>query len=187
MSPRHADRWRLLLPTPNLTAQSDSEPCSVRLPLTAPVIDCEPPAVPLDAAGVPVSATPACPAPTVLHRSTARRLRLIEAEPETHVHAGAAQFADMALRRVLEVVDRRRPPGQLKSLMSQLLIDAIVSATKSRQPTTASLRRVGLRPAHSAHAAEVFATYTRGTRVHAVAGRVELRSGRWQLTALQLG
>ena len=36
-------------------------------------------------------------------------------------------------------------------------------------------------------AAEVFATYTRGRRVRAVAGRVEVVDGRWQLVALQLG
>ena len=146
--------------------------------MTAPVIDCEPPALPLGVA--------ACPAPTVLHRHSPRRLRLVEAEPERHVQAGAAEFADMALRRVLEVVDRRRPPAHLRSLMSQLLLDVVIAA-KSRHGTTASLRRVGLRPAASPDAAEVFATYTRGRRVLAIAGRIELRSGHWQLTALQLG
>ncbi|WP_139334908.1 Rv3235 family protein [Mycobacterium sp. GA-1841] len=164
------------MPTPKRAAQC----------LTAPVIDCEPPALPL---GSPahLPAPVACPVPTVLHGHSPRRLRLVSPEPERQLQPGAAQFADTALRQVLEVVDRRRPPGQLKSLMSQLLVDAIVSATRSRPPTTASLRRVGLRPADSPHAAEVFATYTRGARVRAIAGRIELRSGRWQLTALQLG
>ncbi|WP_162463632.1 MULTISPECIES: Rv3235 family protein [unclassified Mycolicibacterium] len=157
------------------------------LPLTAPVIDCEPPAVALGATP-PVAP---CPAPTVLRRHTPRRLRLVdpqpEPQPERQLPAGAAQFADMALRRVLEVVDRRRPPAQLKTLMSQLLLDAVVTAAKTRHGTTASLRRVGLRPAAPPATAEVFATYTRGARVRAIAGRIELRSGRWQLTALQLG
>ncbi len=160
------------------------------LPLTAPVIDCEPPALPLE--GPPtvadLSAPPtACPAPTLRHRHGPRRLRLVSPEPERQVQAGAAEFADMALRRVLEVVDRRRPPAQLKSLMSQLLLDAVVAAAKPGHRTTATLRRVGLRPATSPEAAEIFATYTRGARVRAIAGRIELRSGRWRLTALQLG
>ena len=38
-----------------------------------------------------------------------------------------------------------------------------------------------------AAAAEVFATYTRGPRVRAIAGRVEIIGGRWQLVALQIG
>lgn len=164
------------MPTPKRAVQ----------PLTAPVIDCEPPALPLGSPPADVPAA-ACPTPTVLHRPSPRRLRLVSPEPERQLQPGAAQFADMALRRVLEVVDRRRPPSQLKSLMSQLLLDAVVASTASRHVTTASLRRVGLRPAASPEAAELFATYTRGARVRAIAGRIELRSGRWQLTALQLG
>jgi hypothetical protein len=33
----------------------------------------------------------------------------------------------------------------------------------------------------------VFATYTRGKRVRAIAGRVEVVGGRWQVVALQIG
>lgn len=155
-------------------------------PLTAPVIDCEPPALPLGGPPPDIPTAP-CPTPTVLHGHSPRRLRLVSPEPARQLQPGAAQFADMALRRVLEVVDRRRPPSQLRSLMSQLLLDAVVASTASRHVTTASLRRVGLRPAASPEAAELFATYTRGARVRAIAGRIELRSDRWQLTALQLG
>ena len=37
-------------------------------------------------------------------------------------------------------------------------------------------------------AAEVFATYTRGRRVRAIAARIEVsRDDRWQLVALQIG
>ncbi|MCV7142227.1 hypothetical protein H7J76_24000 [Mycolicibacterium fortuitum] len=169
-------RWRLSVPTPKPAAQS----------LTAPVIDCEPPALPLGSQPH-LTALAACPAPTLLRGHGPRRLRSVSPEPERQLQPGAAQFADMALRRVLEVVDRRRPPAQLKTFMSQLLLDAVVSSTAARHGTTASLRRVGLRPAASPEAAELFATYTRGARVRAIAGRIEFRSGRWQLTALQLG
>lgn len=165
------------MPIPKLAARS----------LTAPVIDYEPPALPLGDTPAQLPFPAACPTPTVLHGHSPRRLRLVSPEPEPQLQPGAAQFADMALRRVLEVVDRRRPPAQLRSLMSQLLLDAVVAAAKPRHPTTASLRRVGLRPAASSEAAELFATYTRGPRVRAIAGRIELRSGRWQLTALQVG
>lgn len=165
------------MPIPKLAARS----------LTAPVIDYEPPALPLGGTPAQPPFPAACPAPTVLHGHSPRRLRLLSPEPERQLQPGAAQFADMALRRVLEVVDRRRPPAQLRSLMSQLLLDAVVAAAKPRHPTTASLRRVGLRLAASSEAAELFATYTRGARVRAIAGHIELRSGRWQLTALQVG
>ncbi|WP_454789034.1 Rv3235 family protein [Mycolicibacterium lutetiense] len=176
------------MPTPKLAAQSAAANGARRLPLTAPVIDCEPPALPLGDTPADLSAPPTpCPAPTVLHGHSPRRLQLVSPETDGHLQPGAAQFADMALRRVLEVVDRRRPPSQLKSLMSQLLLDAVIASTASRHGTTASLRRVGLRPAASPEAAELFATYTRGPRVRAIAGRIESRSGRWQLTALQLG
>lgn len=53
------------------------------------------------------------------------------------------------------------------------------------------LRRIRVRTADvvdgEATAAEVFGTYTRGTRVRALAGRIEVVDGRWQLVALQLG
>jgi hypothetical protein len=35
--------------------------------------------------------------------------------------------------------------------------------------------------------AEVFGTYTRGRRVRAIAGRIEIVGGRWLVTALQIG
>jgi hypothetical protein len=38
-----------------------------------------------------------------------------------------------------------------------------------------------------ATAAEVFATYSRGRRVRAIAARVELVKGRWVVVALQVG
>jgi hypothetical protein len=38
-----------------------------------------------------------------------------------------------------------------------------------------------------ATAAEVFATYTRGDRVRAIAGRIEVVRGGWLVVALQIG
>ena len=104
----------------------------------------------------------------------------------------ALVFADAALRRVLEVADRRRPAGQLRTLLTPSLLDAIAAQIKTAPPGgSAVLRRVRLRTARHAGgqvtAVELFATYTRGRRVRAAAGRIENRCGRWQLVALQLG
>ena len=159
--------------------------------LTAPVIDYEPPVQPLGTGASPTTSPPPapspCAAPATLRRRVPRRLRLVEPPPEQQLHPGATQFAGMALRRVLEVIDRRRTPAQLRPLMSPLLVDVVLAQAQSRHRAVATLQRVRLRTATDPTTAEVFATYTRGTRVRAVAARIEFRSGRWQLTALQLG
>ena len=160
---------------------------------TSPVIDYEPPPV----AG---PAAPVCPppSPAALHRSTPRQLLPVdrhravrEAPPPREV----VVFADTTLRRVLEVIDRRRPIAQLRPLLAPALIDTIIGWTRAPagRDGAAVLRRVRVRIA--AHdegepsAAEVFATYTRGRRVRAIAARVEVKrgAGRWQLVALQIG
>jgi hypothetical protein len=154
---------------------------------TSPIIDCEPPLV--GTAGI-------CPPPTsaALHRHTPRRLRSIPDAParESPPPRAAAVFADAALRRVLEVADRRRPVAQLRPLLAPTLIDAVVAMTRTTPSDGAAvLRRVRLRTAGTADgeatAAEVFATYTRGHRVRAVACRIEVVGGRWLVTALQIG
>lgn len=105
----------------------------------------------------------------------------------------AATFADAALRRVLEVIDRRRPVGQLRPLLAPGLVDSVlaVGRTAPGQPGAAVLRRMRLQPAARDTAAEVFGTYSRGDRIHAVACRVErLPAGdktRWLVVALHIG
>jgi hypothetical protein len=102
----------------------------------------------------------------------------------------AAAFADAALRRVLEVIDRRRPIAQLNGLLAPGLVDSVLSA--NRQPggraCGAVLRRVRLQPVRGDRAAEVFGSYSRGSRVHAIACRIELgATGHWQVVALHIG
>lgn len=153
--------------------------------VTRPIIDCEPP--PLG----PV----ACPPPAlVLRKRSAPHLRLApRSEPAEPVPAPAGAFADAALRRVLEVIDRRRPATQLRGLLAPGLVDATVALARTPQPGGAAvLRRVGLRWAagcgpERVDAAEVFASYTRGARVRVIAARIELVAGRWQVVALQVG
>jgi hypothetical protein len=114
----------------------------------------------------------------------------------------AAVFAEAALRRVLEVIDRRRPPAQLRSLLAAALVDSVLAANpmSAGRQAAAVLRRVRLQPAGAgggcgpATAAEVFGTYSRGRRIHAIACRVEQLaelSGadgpRWQVVALHIG
>ena len=159
--------------------------------LTAPVVDYEPP--PLDAAIAPVPCQ--APTPAGLHRRVRRppwAVERVDASPPPEASVvsppppEAAAFTDAALRRVLEVIDRRRPIAQLRPMLAPPVLDMVFTMTRSAAPDKAAvLRRVRLRGTEAA--AEVFATYTRGQRVRAIAGRVEVRDGRWHMVALQIG
>ena len=102
-----------------------------------------------------------------------------------------AVFADAALRRVLEVIDRRRPLAQLRPLLAPSLVDSVQSVGQSEHEGAAVLRRLRLQPAghpDPVAAAEVFGSYSRGERVHAIACRVERMPGpRWLVVALHIG
>lgn len=155
------------------------------------VVDYEPPAL--------ASEPCAPPTPTTLRRPTtmARHLRaphpVIEAPPSERLRS-AGGFADAALRSVLEVLDRRRPATHLRPLLAGGLADAVASfhPTATTQVAAAVLRRVRLQPTDRREQAfEVTATYSRGSRLHAIAGRIDLvpdaRGERWQVTALHIG
>lgn len=151
--------------------------------LVRPVTDCEPPAV----GGPPVLP------PAVAPRSRCVAPPLRPAYRPSVDDAGtraAALFADAALRRVLEVIDRRRPLTQLRGLLAAGLVDSLPARASGTDP--ARLRRVVAQLAEpGGTAAEVAATFTRGTRLHAIACRIEQTDGpagpRWQLVALHLG
>lgn len=106
----------------------------------------------------------------------------------------AAIFADAALRRILEVIDRRRPLAQLRPLLAAGLVDSLLCGRSRGQDAggPARLRRVRAQPiGPDGRSAEVSAHYTRGGRVHAIACRVEqldtATGPRWQVVALHLG
>ncbi|OBH51928.1 hypothetical protein A5686_11335 [Mycobacterium sp. E2479] len=109
----------------------------------------------------------------------------------------AAAFADAALRRVLEVIDRRRPAAQLNPLLATSLVDSVAAVGRgaaSRNRDAAVLRRMRLQPAGHRDpdsAAEVFGSYSRGNRMHAIACRVEQVTAagatRWMVVALHIG
>lgn len=106
----------------------------------------------------------------------------------------AAIFADAALRRVLEVIDRRRHAAQLRPMLAPALVDAVAALgrTATARQGAAVVRRMRLQPAGRPDtAAEVFGCYSRGERIHAIACRVErVPVGgvtRWQVVALHIG
>jgi Family of unknown function (DUF6459) len=153
--------------------------------VTSPIIDYEP--VPQ-----PLTSSP-CPTPSgaALHRPSPRPLRrrpIHEAPPPR----SAVVFAETALRQVIEVIDRRRPIAQLRPLMTPFLIDCVIARVGAPRTGSATLLRVRVRavdhgPAEAVSAAEVFASFTRSNRVHAVAGRIERYRDSWRLVALQIG
>ncbi|OBG56063.1 hypothetical protein A9X03_17125 [Mycobacterium sp. E1715] len=163
-----------------------------------PVVDYEPP--PQD---VPPS-VPACrPSARAPLRRRGPRPYPPGRQPAEPVRAAtspqmrqAAAFADAALRRVLEVIDRRRPAAQLRPLLTPSLVDSVVAVSQSAtgRAGAAVLRRVRLQPAGHRDpdaAAEVSGSYSRGNRVHAIACRVERMpadaGARWLVVALHIG
>lgn len=153
------------------------------VPLVSRIADCEPPAFGGPPALPPVATVRprrVCAAPTSPVRPAEDpRLR------------AAAAFADAAVRRVLEVLERRRPVTQLRALLAAGLVDSLVPAgTRSALHQPARLRRVRVQLAGD-HAAEVSASYSRGERVHAIACRIEQVSTptgpRWLVVALHMG
>ncbi|OBF72549.1 hypothetical protein A5750_16650 [Mycobacterium sp. 852002-51613_SCH5001154] len=165
-----------------------------------PVVDYEPPAqdVPRSVASCLSSRAPlrrrsAHPPhlPCPPGRQPAEEPRAAISEPTRQ----AAIFADAALRRVLEVIDRRRPAAQLRPLLTPSLVDSVVSMGQAAagQQGAAVLRRLRLQPAgrDPEAAAEVSGSYSRGNRIHAIACRIERVSAgagaRWLVVALHIG
>ena len=160
----------------------------IDIDLTAPIVDYEP---------APIETGAAVRAPNRLQvvadpEPDCATVSAVVSRHEVAPPTAALMFADAALRRVLEVSDRRRPMAQLRPLVTSTLFDAMSSwPHHNRSDGTAALRKVRLRTAREQDglptAAEVFATFSRGPRLHADAGRIEMLGGRWQFVALQLG
>ena len=157
-------------------------------PAVTPIADYEPPAD-RGTAGLPAIATQ--PPPTAGQPAPAQPGR--GSGNADHSARAAAIFADAALRRVLEVIDRRRSLAQLRPLLDGALVDTLLPAARRGDGVgSARLRRVRAQSVRAdGTAAEVAANYTRGERVHAIACRVEQITGatgpRWQVVALHLG
>ncbi|MCV7315611.1 hypothetical protein H7J77_08655 [Mycolicibacillus parakoreensis] len=163
---------------------------ALRRRLVRPAVDCEPPpqTLPAPARRPRRPCRPVAPPATAPPPSPAGRPDL----------RAAAAFADAALRRVLEVLDRRRPAPHLRAVLATPLLDALgtrgpagPAARRPRRPrATAVLRRVRVQavgPERPSRAVEVVASYVRGPRTHAIACRVERVQTRWQVVALHIG
>ena len=82
-------------------------------------------------------------------------------------------------------------------MLAPSLVDSVLSVGRPRPDTkegAAVLRRMRLQPAghpDPATAAEVFGSYSRGDRIHAIACRVEqvraIKETRWLVVALHIG
>lgn len=159
-----------------------SECISPSAPMVSPVVDYDPPAF----GGPPILPPATDPRP---RRTPAAQPPPPPCEQTRKQVQAAAIFADAALRRVLEVIDRRRPLTQLRPLLAAGLVDTLLSGGHGVDGM-ARLRRVRAQLIDGG-AAEVSAHYTRGPRVHAIACRVEQigtpTGTRWQVVALHLG
>lgn len=114
-------------------------------------------------------------------------------EPESVTPPELRRFAEHTLRLTLEVLDGRRPPAQLRPLLTPSVHDLVPAlirtAPASRRLGSATLTRVHIRVVHT-EAAEVFGTYNRSGRVFAVAARIERGKGAhpagWAITSLRI-
>lgn len=106
-------------------------------------------------------------------------------------YSSARKFAERALRVVLEVLDHRRPVGQLSAVAYPPVVAALRSLVggdlvPARELGVAVLARVDIAMVDPA-AAEVYARYHRGTRHFAVAARIACtRADGWKVTALRV-
>ncbi len=91
------------------------------------------------------------------------------------------------LRLACEVLDGRRPAGQLAGHVDDSVLRYWRTATERRRVRTpARFRR--MRVSHPHHtAAEVAVALELDGRVRALAARFDLTDGRWRCTALRLG
>jgi hypothetical protein len=180
---------------PRVSTPNTTEPSSTGA-LVTPVIDYEPPVVGMPAAACAVT-RPALHRPSSRGRHLHAVVRTTESAPSETQRAAAA-FTDAALRRILEVIDRRRPVVQLRPLLAGGLVDTVASFTRASpvRESAAVLRRVRLQPVLDGPdgrelAYEASATYSRGARTHAMACRVQRvatpRGDRWQIVALHIG
>lgn len=158
-----------------------------------PVIDYEPPARDVRHCRPPSRTALRRPNTHVQQRHSSQHTALGGSSSTSVQLRQAACFADAALRRVLEVLDRRRPVAQLQGLLAPGLVDSVLCANRftAGHDGAAVLRRLRLQAAGTPDrvaAAEVFGSYSRGRRVHAIACRIErIKDGSWQVAALHIG
>ncbi|MGW6702759.1 Rv3235 family protein [Nocardia sp. NPDC055049] len=118
------------------------------------------------------------------------RASCTQAAPTGESVATAKRFAEQVLRLLLEVVDRRRSSTHLRAHTDARVLAAINTMlaqdlVPGRGLGSATLTRVKL-TATQEGAAEVFASYQRGPRTLAIAGRIESTKDSWRLVAVRM-
>ena len=101
--------------------------------------------------------------------------------------APAVVFADAALRRVLEVIDRRRPVAQLRPLVAPALIDVVIALTRTTAHGGGDAAPGAAAASVDDEAAEVFGTFTRGAARPRDRRARRTPPDRWRIVALQIG
>ncbi|MEV0544631.1 Rv3235 family protein [Nocardia salmonicida] len=112
------------------------------------------------------------------------------APPAAGPSTSAKRFTEQVLRLLLEVVDRRRSSTHLRAFTDAKALAAINTmlaqdSAPDRNLGTATLTRFHLTSVKG-DAAEVFATYQRGPRTLAIAGRIESSKDSWRLVAVRM-
>ncbi|MEV0773476.1 Rv3235 family protein [Nocardia salmonicida] len=112
------------------------------------------------------------------------------APPAAGPSTSAKRFTEQVLRLLLEVVDRRRSSTHLRAFTDAKALAAINTmlaqdSAPDRNLGTATLTRFHLTSVEG-DAAEVFATYQRGPRTLAIAGRIESSKDSWRLVAVRM-
>lgn len=104
---------------------------------------------------------------------------LPEAPPRAELHR--------LLCLLLEVLDGRRPPAQLRDMLGEGAYASMLAAARRRDRRTGRRRPERLHVSRPAPGAiELCATVSDGRRYRATAARVELRDGRWLCTNFYL-
>ena len=89
------------------------------------------------------------------------------------------------LTAVLEVLDGRRPVGQLAEILPRRSQAMLLSAQRVGGPGPRTLRSVHLSRT-TADLVDLCARIDQGRRSRALTGRLEQRDGRWQFTLLAM-
>ncbi|MGW5922995.1 Rv3235 family protein [Nocardia fluminea] len=127
-------------------------------------------------------------APASIRRAV--RASCPQGAPAAESSATAKRFTEQVLRLLLEVVDRRRSSTHLRAYTDARALAAVNTmlaqdSAPGRTLGSATLTRVKLTPAQDG-AAEVFASYQRGPRTLAIAGRIESTKDSWRLVAVRM-
>ena len=132
-----------------------------------------------------MSALAHAPLPPAAPRQPARcHLRLVPV-PDEPVPAPAPADLWLLLGRVLEIIDGRRPVGQLDELLPAHRQGTVLRELENRPG-----RRRKLLSVHASRinhrAVELCASVEQGNRVRAMAARMELSRSRWRFTRLTM-